>query len=393
MPFLVFDPEGEFDTCAMPESKFLSGGGLTPEKRCEYLGLCSQMTSRDPSLNYTELRDQILAIMRADVVSHIETLPEGDRPALLASIEQFYSTIDSSDNPLTCINVIALQTTILFTIYLEDPADKNKYHFTSYTAYVYYTQDDSWKTYSGMKELISSEETKEFEFLLSNSDPSKGIPPSETIFLAFLGFLTLRELMETILNNVFFCGLTYELHYVDGPFGNPMVSLWHDKFHYENFEGCFEYPTLLKEFRDFQKFVVRTQEKSAQYAVNFVLFCLLHEEPYCNRFEELGNSLNSPFFKDITTEHILEQLDLNLENLLSLENQGKAIPKAYRELKKGSTSELKEKKVKHYLELASQLYVNCYKEYERSKNTTGGKRFTRKKQKKQKKGKSRRTLH
>jgi hypothetical protein len=398
MPRIVFDPDGELETCFIPKKggRYLKGGSLSSAKRCEYMRLCLLITSRDPSLNYTELRDQILAIMKEDVIHHIQTLPEADRPALLADIEQFYSTIDPSDNPFTIINIIALQTTVLFTQYLEDPEDKRKYHMI-YSEYDYlqFTKDDSWKSYTEIKEKLSSSEYSEFQFLISNSNPSEGIDSSEPIFLAFLGFLTLRELIETIMNHVVFCALTYTIEAIDGQPQNPMVTLWHDTFHYGEFQECLKYPSLLKEFKEFQKFVVETQEKSIQYAVHLVFFAFLHELPYCYRFDETGNSLNSPFFKEITPEFIQEQLNENMENFVDLESQGKAIPKAYRELEEGSTKLLKEERVQEYLKRASQLYVNAYKEFEASKhkNKNGGKRRTRKRRIRPRKRHSTRSHH
>ncbi|NBP58524.1 hypothetical protein EBU71_18705, partial [bacterium] len=395
MPQLVFDPDGKFGSCTLPRSKIQVGGTLTGAKRCEYVRYCTLLTSRDPTLNYTELRDAILAIMKEDVIAHIQTLPEADQPTLLADIEQVYSTIDKSDTPFNCINIIALQTTIVFTKYLENSENPEEYHFSSYPDYVYFTRDDSWKIYAQMKELVKETPSKEYEFLVSDINPVNRIAESRPIFLAFVGFLTLGELMESILKNVFFCGLSYELHHTDGPLANPMTILWHDKFHFDNFTECYKYPTILNEFKQFQAFVVATQDKSTQYAIHLVLFCILHEEPYCYRFSEGENSLNTSFFKDMSEEFTYNELEQNIYNFVSTENQGLAIPKAYRELKEGSTSDLNEDKIKEYLHIVSKLYVKSYKEYEATKAAaTGGrrKRLTRKKRISRKQNKLRRSV-
>lgn len=397
MPHIVFDPDGELDIiCTISKRKSLKGGGLSHEKRCEYMRLIKLITSRDTSLNYTELRDSILAIMREDVMSHIRTLSEAEQPALLANIDHFYSTMDTLDNPFTCINIIALQTTILFTKYLENSENPEDYHFSSYNDYVYFTRDESWNTYSKMKELIKETDSKEYEFLVSDLNPVNGIPESTPLFLAFIGFLTLGELIESILKNVFFCGLSYELHYTDGPLANPMTILWHDKFHYDQYEECYNFPTILNEFKKFQSFIVTTQDKPTQYAIHLALFCILHEEPYCFRFSKKGNSLDTKFFRYSNSPFLYKQLETNLENLCSLENQGLAIPKAYRIVEEGSTTQLNEDKIKEYLHIVSELYVKCYKEYEATKAAaTGGRRKqqTRKKHVSRKQKKSRRSNH
>jgi hypothetical protein len=194
--------------------------------------------------------------------------------------------------------------------------------------------------------------------------------------MAYVGFLTIADLIESILNNVFFLGLSYDLHYVDGNINSPISILWHDQFHYDEFIECYKYPVILKELKEFTKYVSATQDKATQYAINLTLFTLLHEIPYCNRFDG-KNSLDTTFFKNMTKEVIYENLEGNLDEFKTLKSQGLAIPAAYRELRGTSKTELNTNKIKEYLQKVSEIYVNCYTEYQATKVTQGGGKNTR----------------
>ena len=134
MPEIVFDPP------RVSYKKYLKHGlsqkkqlGGAPVERSAYMELCKAITSRDPSLDYTDLRDKILGIMQENVIAYIKTLPRDEQPPLLADIETFYTGFDKTDNHFNCINIIALQTCILFTKYHHDKQDPEidpeEFHF------------------------------------------------------------------------------------------------------------------------------------------------------------------------------------------------------------------------------------------------------------------------
>jgi hypothetical protein len=347
----------------------MHGGVLRGNIQREYIDLCKKITNRDVSFDYKPLTLRILEIMYDDVISYINTLPDEVKPDLLSDIEQIYSTIDRNDIPFNCINIFALQITILFTKYHEDKSDPEKYHFFTYHDYMEFTKDTTWKTYNDLKSKVQI--SNEFQFLLSSPAPQ-----SVPIFMAYVGFLRLGDLIESILNNVFFLALSYDLQYVDGNINNPMSALWHDQFHYDEFKECYKYPVILKELKEFRKYVCATKDASTQYAIHLTLFTLLHEEPYCYRFKG-NNSLDTTFFNTITKEFIYEILEGNLDEFKTLRSQGLAIPAAYRALRGNSRTELNTDKIKEYLHKVADIYVTCYTEYQATKVVQGGGKRTR----------------
>jgi hypothetical protein len=377
MPQLVFDPDGELDICSLSRRKPLRGGGLLPETRCEYIRLIKLLTSRDPSLNYTELRDAILAIMREDVLAYIHTLPESDRAPLLAAIDQFYSTLDTADNPFTCINVIGVQIGILFTDYIvhyeEGYNIKNNSTYPEFEIYETSIKTDAWKTYSGMKEILGNNTEESYNVLVENTIPENASSSSRPIYILFIGFVTLGELMESFLNNIVYCSLNYKREYIDGGIATPIVAIHHDIGHYLTyFNKCKQSSSYLTTIKQFHSYALTKYDRPTLYAIHFVLFFFLHEE-YCRHFNLENNSQSHHSKEFIYTP--LKQYIFVFNDLTWL---GLCIPKAYRIVQKDGR--LNDEKIDEYLHHVSELYATCYKEFLASR-TAGGrrKRQTRKK--------------
>lgn len=411
MPNLVFDPDGEFDTCPINRTiQSGGGGGLTGAKRCEYVALCKQMTSRDPSLDYTAIRDRILAIMKENVLEHIETLPEADRPTLVADIEGFFSGFDTTDNPLTIINIVGFQISFLFTKYLYPKVSRNENRYFDdpnndiYNLYSTLIVDDIWKSYSELKPNLG-----DFCQLQENPDPTTGIPKSTPIFMVFVGFITLGELMESYFDNIFYLGLVYVRDYVDGVFYPPLEVIYHDWGHYSNYvsSSCKKFPVSLNTIKKFHKYVVETEEKSVQYAVNFVLFLLIHEgncyffteiartilrtkyknlvikkQTYFNSFnfkliEQLIPTENRFILNSIVKDDIYKDIKSYISELSMIQIFGLAVPKAYRIPQKNDPTKLEKEKVLEYINIAASMFVECYRKFITSQKG-GYKRQTRK---------------
>lgn len=369
MPKILFDPDNEFELCKV--GKPIRGGALTGANRCEYVELCKQITSRDHTLDYKSIGNRILEIMRNDVIEYINTLPEEDRPYLLEDINTFYSTIDKSDKSIiSTINTIGLQIAILFTTYLEDPDDQEKYHFFSYDFYTQIMVNEEWKNNTKLKKMLMKK--SEFSFLLNRDRYSNtGVKPP--IFLAFIGFLSLRELMESYFNNVFYCGLSYTIEYVDGSFANPMTILWHDKFHFDEYSSiynCAIYPTYINYLQKFYTYAMNNLSKPEQYAINFELFLDMHEtqQTIHNLCKKGINNLKE-YLSD--KSNIYNSLINNMDDLANLQNIGKAIPKEYRVLLKNSNNELDKSKIQEYLNYVAETIEKCFKAFE---SQTGGRR-------------------
>lgn len=371
MPNIVFDPPND--------PPVMQGGTLEGAKRTEYMELCKQMTSRNPSLDYPKIRDAIVTILEEDVKGHIQTLPKPDRANLIKDVNTIFSSIDRTDpNYIATINIVSLQISILFTQYLvikrgiEDNVASNDTRgafIDTYDRYSLITQTDDWKSYSGMKDILPETE--------SNLNQLMNLNESNEIFMVFIGVLRLGELLEAYLNNIFYIGLSYTTEWVDGSYYLPLAYLSHDIFHYEMYsESCPNFPTIINGFKQFRDYVVATKDTPIRYSIDFALFFFLHEEPYCSVYEE--DTLENEYQNQATVESIVKYLEVNIDGLCDLQNFGKAIPKAYREME--TEINLNEEKVNEYLQLVAQRYVECWAEFKKNvlNRAKGGRRRLRK---------------
>ena len=394
MPQIVFDPDGDLDTCALPKRRNQRGGGMSPELRCEYVRLMKLITSRDPSLIYTKLRDSILAIMREDVTVYIQTLPEADQSALLADIDQFYSTMEKSDNPFTSINTIGVQISLLFTNYIvHHTKGYNIEENSTYPEFKLYlsSMTEDWKTYSTMKQILENssidpDSDSDYSALVKNNNPENTSSP-KPIYIVFIGFLSIRELMESFLNDIAYCALNYKTEYIDDGLAIPIIALSHDIGHYDTYtEGCDQSSSYLRELKKFASFANERYDKSILYGIYLILFIFTHEN-YCKDFETEKNDT-----KHYSKEFIYKGLFDSMSAFRLLNWFGLAIPKAYRIIQK--PGELQEEKIDEYLRKISELYALRYAEFKKSQASSGGrrKRMTRKKRVGRKQKKSRRSV-
>jgi hypothetical protein len=365
MPKIVFDPDGESEGTYNFGSK-VKGGGID---RYRYVELCKQMARRDSSIDYPEIKDEILDYMYKDVTSYIDTLPEKDKNSILDDIDAFFNNADSNspnqiDN-ITIINIIGIQISLLFTLYY-DPNLKYVYS-SSYIIDDFELKTNEWKDSNTLKNMLESND--EFNYLLNEKGGK--------IFMVFIGFLSLGELIESYLNNIFYVGLSYKIDYIDGALNSPISFLGHDIFHYQMFEDCYNYPIILQTFKEFHKYIMNSaisnSKINVRYAINFVLFFIFHEEPYC--VEDTIKFIDN----NVSTQLIYDHLITNIENLISVNNQGLAIPKAYRKFVKNSKTELEEEPIQEYLQLVSEVYVQYYKQFLETQ-TGGGKKYKKRRQ-------------
>ncbi len=344
MPKIVFNPD-------------FSGGALKGDERARYMELCKQMTSRDPRLDYTMIRDEILKIIHKDVLEHIETLPKEHRPELLKDINTIMNNFDKTDmNQIATINIICAQLSTLFTLYTRDktgltPEEK---------ADIFNTLDfdmlikGNWKNYTDMKKLLA--ESKIFAKLVTHYNPSKGIPFETDIFLGFISIITISELIESYLNNIYYCGTSYTIDWIDGGRFYPLGFYDHDIFHYEMSESCRETPGLYPKLKEFRDFVYSNKDRPIQYSIDFVLFLFIHEESYCRNDDMIY--INTP-----TEENVYDRLTDDIHSLVDLHSHGLGIPKKYRVLEEGDEYMLTQESVEVYLHLIAKRYVECWNEY------------------------------
>jgi hypothetical protein len=179
--------------------------------------------------------------------------------------------------------------------------------------------------------------------------------------VAFLGFLTLREMVDGMLRNVYYLGLSFAPQYVDGGVLAPTAYFLHD------IEHAITEPLSPKFQNDLIEFLryVNTLPASTQYSIYFILFYLLHEGGK-------GSSFSSKNKRSITiTSHYTSIDDLwvfiyqatiyFMDGFVKMTKFGPAIPAAYRiPAKKGY---LQQDKVREYVELAATRYVDAWEDF------------------------------
>jgi len=339
----------------------MKGGRLQGDKRKEYMKLCNQMTSRDVSLDYSSIRDSILKIIHNDVIDYIHTLPDSDQNHLLDDISGFFENADTTDvNYITTINIISLQIAVLFTKYHMTrgfSGDSNIVHIDEII------ENNSWKKYDEMKELMEVVYDGEYAPLLTPFEPRKNKP----IYMACYTFLTAQEMVETYLDGIFYCVLPYEASYIDGEYLLPVSALSHDILHGENYFMCIEYPEILSHLKKFIDFT-KNKEKPIQYSIFLVLFFLIHEKA-CGDIDTIN-------FKSKTAIKNIIDFDEDLQNL---EHFGLIIPKKYRVLEKNSKTQLTVESVDKYMDIVISDWISTYKEF--TKNSTNNTRKNKNKNK------------
>ena len=365
MPLIVFDPPSEMGSVRSRKlNRVQRGGVLDGPQRAEYVELCKQMTSRKSDINYPYIRDAILAILEKDVRSYIETLPESDRAALVADIDRIFSSIDRSDNNyLGTINIVSLQICILFNQYILKNKRRNNFEAgDTDDVFEELTKSDEWKDYLNMKSYLENYPKNiipQWNLLLTPNN-------ADAIFMIYIGFLKLNELIESYLNNVFYFSLSYSPDWADGSYYLPLDFLSHDIFHYEtHYYSSRDKSNIIEGFKQFRKYVLNTQDKSIQYSIDFALFIIIHEGTPYDSFKE--DNLENELQNNATVDSIFNILNEYIDEFTDLDNLGRAIPREYREVvKKGESILLKKEKIQEYLRLVAERYVKCWETFKNS---------------------------
>ncbi len=383
MPQILFDPPSEDS----PQR----GGVLEGEKRTEYVELCKQMTRMGSDLgygmiytnsmnyprgfinsmldNYRRIRDRILQILEEDVRRYIDTLPTKDKAELLKDFDIILSTVPTAENdpdPLSTINVLSFQISILFTEYeIKQNKDFDEIIVDNY---LIITKNYYWKNNVVLINVLRTFGRSNLNYLLNPYIKNKNLKEKPPIFMVFLGFLKIDEIVESYLNNVFFLGLSYKSDYIDGVPMKPFEYLYHDIAHFNAYEDDCMDTIFIPTLREFYEYV-KGYDKSIRYSINFALFIHIHEAINCISNKDL-----------FISQHLLESIHKSFTKqflaLCDLQMLGKAIPEKYRILVEGSDILLKEEKVMEYLDIALERFARVWNEFIESKNsgTKGGRR-------------------
>ena len=368
MPPILFDP---------PNGNFRQKGGMSPKQREEYLALCQKLIHPEANQNSLLIAKKIIRHIEYVVVDFIATFPEEEQDVLFSDlriiIQGGLKTGDS--NPFRRMNIVALQLSVLFTIQDQKHTtlSENEYKQAFIDTDTLYEEllGLDWMNYDTVVEYITnlpddSYVDKRIQHLLNGpDDPVRMIP--------MIGFVRLSEIVDSMLHGVHYIGLSFKTEKVDGVDMVPISYLDHDLFHYEQFTGgCGRLSTLLQTFKGFQEFMIRSeQDKSVIYSIYFIIFFILHEEPYCYPIQK-RNTTNNPLQDGATvesiTDYILKYVGKELEQI---DIFGLAIPPSFREMI--NTKQLSEDSVKKYVTLSAERYVEMWRKF-RESTKKGGKR-------------------
>jgi hypothetical protein len=362
MPIISFDP---------PDESGMTGGALEGEIKSRYTYLCNLMTSKDPRLtieNYNAIYQEIMAIFKNDVIAHIsahrENYSDAYSDAYIKKVDEIFANasekvinyqintdldpmfsnkiikVTPSNHAINLINIINLISLDIQFILLSKPADLHEEY-----------KKIKYPHFETLKERVINEHNTPY------------------IKMIYINNLTLKELLDSYLNNVFYIGFSYKTEWVDCLEMTPSEFTSHDISHMGSYVyGCIpksESINILKEFRNF----VSTKDRPVKYSIDFVLFFEVHEDS-CRHIESILNIHNMEKDNAITT--VKSYLERNMYGLCDLQCNGMAIPAKYREKKDviepEDENKIKEEKVIEYLNLAAQRYVDCWFEFRRAPN-------------------------
>lgn len=411
----------------------LSGGAMDPETRKRYMELSDILTSR-VSRDYDSTIRELLDIVKADVISYIGTeIPEDDRESLLDLLKKIYDSIVMTDNPIIINNIVSLQISLLFTQYrlskiegLIIPKNNNnneglspnnnegippnnnpeslspsqnpqhiEHYFPGSGDYDLYNLliNRVWTTYTVVLEKLKVYPFK-FQYLCKYPTIDEYGHPIDILyttsipndaFISFVsaaGIISVSYLVTSLLNNTFYCALTYENEIVDGALSCPYSTLVHDLDHLETYLDIYKKHSafIIRELKPFYAAIqAGTKSKEDKYCITFILFIFLHE-----LFTTPDNFLK----ESVTETYIVSELHNILFRISDMDNLGQSIPRAYREV---TDKKLNEDKVKEFIALSAGKYVELFNEYLASKTTTSGGRKRHRKTKRARKGKRRHT--
>jgi hypothetical protein len=201
-----------------------------------------------------------------------------------------------------------------------------------------------------------------------------------------IGYVTLTEMVDSIFNNIWYIGLAFDVQYVDGDASTPLGYYIHDIDHSISVDSSInikeEMPQILETLREFRDFVRNTNKpQEIIYSIYLVLFYMIHETG--SAFTFYGYFYKATIFSHLSKEeeplsmYIKKLLYDFLDAFLDLDNAGRSIPAKYRKPIKENPDKLDPTIIKEYLDITHKRYMDCWKEFQDSRASQGGRRHTR----------------
>jgi len=401
-----------------PNSDRQVGGKITKEERIQYLELVNQITSRDPTLDYSDITSKLMDYLKKDALQKIADLHNAaptisstlqllrsvndsrssKEEKMKSDLEYIFSKIDHSDNNyIGRLNIVSLQIVILFTENCHPPGTVFKVNFNNEYEEYQNLKEGDWKSYVVMRDNLmkdkyskfikmgSSDINNTFKVLYSypiGNPYTTSVPPDNLIYLiTILDYLSIDEINTSFLNKTIICGIVNNYVYADGRYLTPFEFLQHDITHGESYEGlCYErIDNSRKDFISFYNFCKgNIDDKKRLYSIKFMFFLLIHES-WCDFFP---TRYNPNITKQDVLSSVLDNQFLHMDRFLNTNDLELSLPKDYRGSKE---------KIDEYLALCADIYLeelNKWKEpkkflpgenpYKRRRLIGGGKKSRRK---------------
>jgi hypothetical protein len=94
-------------------------GGFTKAERCEYMSICKEMLSRDPSKMTKANQNSLFHFLKVSILKNSETFPPEQRDFITSILPTLFENPEMLADPnyLGAYNIVAFQISILFTIF------------------------------------------------------------------------------------------------------------------------------------------------------------------------------------------------------------------------------------------------------------------------------------
>jgi hypothetical protein len=289
----------------------------------KYLTLCKELVNNIKNKIYKDndiKTRSILYYSKEIIINDINYLILNDshlQKSIITEINIFYNNVihqldnQLDNNYIGMINIFLLQCIILFTSYnINEHYRFNNNMNNNYVIYNYLIQYN-WKDYEFIKNSLKNIDNLKYLYKSKNS-----------IFLIIIKkTFKINEIIESFLDNIFYCGFSYNINYADGILMTPFEFMRHDIIHGNNYffikkDLDIE---LLKEFYNYSKDI----DKEAFKKINLIFFLIVHESYiifFPSSLEKIENNIDSLF----------SYLQSSITRFIRTNDLGELIPKSYR---------------------------------------------------------------
>lgn len=343
-----------------------SAGGLKGEDKKIYLKLCSELTSRNPNLNYQEITTNLMDYLKKYAYEQINKLELNEilTNLITTQMDNIFNNkkIYEDNNYIGRINIVSLQVILLFTkIALKGD---NGFKVNANNVYKCYEKliSADFLDYDNIKELITTkQECNRMSVLYLNEDTKKpystDTSPDTLIFLVtIVDYFSLDQILTDFLQNVIMCGVASTYLWADGRYLTPFEFLEHDITHGNNYKAfCYDRMHVSRDdmssFYHFCKEKI-IDDKQKLYSIKFMMFLLIHEG-FCDFFNKNATKRNIFYSGLLNIGRFFD----SKTNKINENDLGLLIPKTYRD---------SIEKVNTYLDKALQDYIESIQSWEKS---------------------------